>query len=101
MKSIRELPTLGDIKSVRSVGATSIPKAKRPIHLEMYVLAKEKDRLTNELAALDKRRNTVTKNLTGVRKQLRKLQEEALVEQEDNKDENSPQKPLTTLSIDY
>ena len=101
MKSIQQLPALGDIKSVRSVGATSIPKAKRPTHLELYVLAREKHRLLNELAALNKRRSTVAKNLTSVNEQISKLQEEALRQQEDEKDKGTPQKPLKTLTINY
>jgi len=101
MKTIQQLPSLGDIKSVRSVGATSIPKIKRPTHLELYVLAREKDRLEKELAALNRRRNTAIGNLTGVNDQIEKLQEEALEQQKSKKCEKTPQKPLKTLSVNY
>ncbi|OHB78566.1 MAG: hypothetical protein A2Z25_14790 [Planctomycetes bacterium RBG_16_55_9] len=101
MKSMQQLPTLNDIKSVRSVGATSIPKAKRPIYLELYVLGKERDRLVKELATLNKRRSTVTKNLTLVGEQIKELHKEALKQQEDKKDENSHEKPLKTLAVKY
>jgi hypothetical protein len=101
MKTIQQLPNLSDIKSVRSVGATSIPKIKRPGHLELYVLGREKDRLEKELAALNKRRNTVMKNLKSVNEQVERLQKEA-VEQQKKKDcESTPQKPLKMLTVNY
>jgi septal ring factor EnvC (AmiA/AmiB activator) len=101
MKTIQQLPNLSDIKSVRSVGATSIPKIKRPGHLELYVLGREKDRLGKELAALNKRRNTVMKNLKGVNEQIKKLQKEALEQQKNEDCESTPQKPLKTLTVKY
>lgn len=101
MKTIQQLPNLSDIKSVRSVGATSIPKVKRPIHLDLYVLARTKDRLEKELAALNKRRNTVMRNLAGADEQIEKLQHEALEQQKNRHDENAPQKPLKTLTVKY
>lgn len=101
MKTIQQLPNLSDIKSVRSVGATSIPKIKRPSHLELYVLGREKDRLVKELAALNKRRNTVRKNLFGVNDQIGKLQEQAYEQQKNRGSERTPQKPLKTLTVNY
>ena len=101
MKTIQQLPSLSDIKSVRSVGATSIPKIKRPGHLELYVLGREKDRLEKELAALNKRRNTVQKNLTAVNEQIKKLQKEALEQQKSKDCESTPQKPIKTLPVNY
>ncbi|MFZ2148500.1 MAG: hypothetical protein WAV28_14895 [Sedimentisphaerales bacterium] len=101
MKTIQQLPNLSDIKSVRSIGATSIPKVKRPGHLELYVLGREKDRLAKELAALNKRRNTVIKNLAGVNEQIQKLQKQVYEQQESKDYESTPQKPLKTLTVKY
>jgi flagellar motility protein MotE (MotC chaperone) len=101
MKTIQQLPNLSDIKSVRSIGATSIPKVKRPSHLELYVLGKEKDRLEEELAVLNKRKNTVKKNLTDVNKQIEKLQKQTYKQQKNKSCESTPQKPLKTLSVNY
>jgi len=101
MKTIQQLPNLSDIKSVRSVGATSIPKIKRPGHLELYVLGREKDRLEKELAALNKRRNTVKKNLSGVNDQIEKLQKQAYEQQKNRGSESTPHKPLKTLTVKY
>jgi hypothetical protein len=101
MKTIQQLPNLSDIKSVRSIGATSIPKIKRPGHLELYVLGREKDRLVKELAAINKRRNTVKKNLTGVNKHIEKLQKQTYEQQKSKGCESTPQKPLKTLTVNY
>jgi len=101
MKTIQQLPNLSDIKSVRSIGATSIPKIKRPAHLDLYVLGMEKSRLEKELAALNKRRSTVMRSLADVSEQVEKLQKQTY-EQQRNKDyENTPQKPLKTLTVSY
>ncbi len=101
MRTIQQLPSLSDIKSVRSVGATSIPKVKRPSHLELYVLGREKDRLEKELAALNKRKNTVTRNLTSVNVQIEKLQQEAIEQQTNKNHQDAPAKPLKTLTVKY
>lgn len=101
MKSIQQLPGLSDIKSVRSVGATSIPRAERSSHLELHVLATDKSRLEKELASLDKRMTTVQKNLSIINKQIETLQQEALAQLRSGKDESAPQKPLKTLTVEY
>jgi hypothetical protein len=101
MRTIQQLPNLSDIKSVRSIGATSIPKIKRPAHLDLYVLGMEKSRLEKELAALNKRRSTVMRNLADVSAQVEKLQKQTYEQQRNKDQENSPQKPLKTLSVNY
>lgn len=101
MKSMQQLPNLSDIKSVRSIGATSIPKIKRPTHLDLYVLGMEKSRLEKELYALNKRRNTVGKNLSGVNGQIEKLQKQAYEQQKNRDSEDVPQKSLKTLTVNY
>ncbi len=101
MRTIQQLPNLSDIKSVRSIGATSIPKIKRPAHLDLYVLGMEKSRLEKELAALNKRRNTVKKNLSGVNDQIEKLQKQAYEQQKNKDTKSAPQKPLKALTVNY
>jgi hypothetical protein len=101
MKTLQQLPNLSDIKSVRSIGATSIPKIKRPAHLDLYVLGMEKSRLEKELAALNKRRSTVMRNLADVSSQVEKLQKQTYEQQRNKDQENTPQKPLKTLSVNY
>jgi len=101
MKSIQQLPNLSDINSVRSIGATSIPKIKRPTHLDLYVLGMEKSRLKKELAALNKRRSTVMRSLADVSAQVEKLQRQTYEQQRSKDQGNTPQKPLKTLTVNY
>jgi hypothetical protein len=101
MKKIQQLPNLSDIKSVRSVGATSIPKIKRPGYLELYVRGREKERFEKELAALNKRRNTVKKNLTSINEQIERLQKQTYEQQKNKNSESTLQKPLKTMTVNY
>jgi len=101
MKTIQQLPNLSDIKSVRSIGVTSIPKIKRPAHLDLYVLGMEKSRLEKELAVLNKRRSTVTRSLADVGAQVEKLQKQTYEQQKSKNCASTPQKPLKTLAVNY
>jgi hypothetical protein len=101
MKTIQQLPNLSDIKSVRSIGATSIPKIKRPAHLDLYAFGMEKSRLEKELAALNKRRSTVKKNLAGVNEQIERLQKQMCEQQRNKTQESIPQKSLKTMTVNY
>jgi predicted nucleic acid-binding Zn-ribbon protein len=78
-----------------------MPKIKRPSHLELYVLGREKDRLEKELYALDKRRTTVRKHLGGINEQIEKLQKHAYEQQKNKTCEGTPIKPLKTLTVNY
>jgi hypothetical protein len=101
MKTAQQLPNLSDIKSVRSIGATSIPKIKRPAHLDLYVLGMEKSRLEKELAALNKRRSTVMRSLADVSAQVEKLRKQTYEQQGNKIHEDVPQKTLKTLTVNY
>jgi hypothetical protein len=101
MKTLQQLPNLSDIKSVRSIGATSIPKIKRPAHLDLYVLGMEKSRLEKELAALNKRRSTVMRSLADVSTQVEKLRKQTYEQQGNKIHEDVPQKTLKTLTVNY
>ena len=101
MKTTHQIPTLSDIRSVRSVGATSVPKAHRPGHLELYVLGMEKSRLIKELSALDKRRAMARKHFDEINKRVEQLQRETCNQQRSINNENTPAKPLKTVSINY
>jgi hypothetical protein len=65
------------------------------------VLARTKERLEKELAALNKRRNTVIRNSAGVNEQIEKLQQEDLEQRRSKNFESTPQKPLKTLTVKY
>jgi len=44
------------------------------VHLDLYILHKEKDRLEKEIYILDKRKNETQKKLDDVNKEMEKLQ---------------------------
>ncbi len=101
MKTVQQLSSLSNIKSVHSIGATSIPKAQRSCHLELYVLESEKKRLEKEIFALNKRRSTAKRQLNSINKRIEKLQEETHQKQKIKTYRGVPTKPLKTMAINY
>ena len=101
MKGIMQTQGIENIKSVRSIGARSIPKVQRSSHLELYVLEREKDRLEKEVFALNKRTSIAKRQLDSVYRRLKKLQEEIYEEQEIKTHRSVTTKPLKTMAINY
>jgi hypothetical protein len=101
MKGTLQTPGVREIKSVHSVGARSIPKARRSSYLELYVLGSEKDRLEKEIFALDKRRDAAKKRLDSACKRIKKLQKETHERQKIKTYRDVPTKPLKTMAINY
>ena len=101
MKGIMQTQGIENIKSVRSIGARSIPKVQRSSHLELYVLEREKDRLEKEIFALNKRTSRAKRQLDSVYRRLKKLQEETHEEQKIKTHRSVPTKPLKTMAINY
>ena len=101
MKGIQQVASVREIKSIRSIGARSIPKAKRSTYLELYMHRREKDRIEKELFLLDKRRMSAKKLLHSINQRLEKLQNEANEEQKVKGYKNIPKKPLKTFSMQY
>ncbi|MEI6613432.1 MAG: hypothetical protein WCL37_00915 [Chrysiogenales bacterium] len=101
MKGLQQVTSGRDVKSIRSVGARSIPKIQRSPYLELYTHKREKDRLEKEIFALDKRSGTVRRLLDAINKRIEKLQAEAREEQETATFKHAPAKPLKTLAIKY
>jgi len=100
MKTVQQLSSLSNIKSVHSIGATSIPKAQCSSHLGLYVLESEKNRLEKEIFVLDKRRNTVRKQLDSVNDRIEKLQKQTW-ERGKAKNSKIPKNPLKTMVLNY
>ena len=101
MKTILQTQGVRNIKSIHSIGASSIPKVQRSSYLELYILGSEKNRLEKEIFALDKRRNTAKKQLDSVCKRIKKLQKETHEAQEIKTHRDVPTKPLRTMAINY
>jgi len=97
----RRLPSLREMKSIRSVGIRSIPKVQRSGYLDMYTLGREKDRLEKEIFSLDKRRSAAAKQLDGVLKRLIQLQKETREGEPVRTHKSMPAKPLKTMSMKY
>jgi hypothetical protein len=101
MKGIQQVTSVRDVKSIRSVGARSIPKIQRSAYLELSMHRREKDRLEKEIFALDKRKITAQRLLDSINRRIEKLQTEVHEEQKTATYRNTPVKPLKTLVIKY
>jgi len=101
MKGIQRVISVRDIKSIHSIGGSSVPKAQRSAYLELYVSGREKDRLEKEIFVLNKRRTTAQKLLNSVYKRIEKLQAEVSEEHKIKTCKSVPGKPMKKLSIQY
>jgi len=101
MKGIMQTQGIGNIKSIHSTGARSIPKVQRSSHLELYALGREKDRLEKEIFALNKRTSIAQRQLDSVYRRMKKLQEEIYEVQKIKTHRSVPTRPLKTMAINY
>ncbi|MDD2714905.1 MAG: hypothetical protein PHW04_03305 [Candidatus Wallbacteria bacterium] len=104
MKRIQQLTDIRDIKSMQTIGGRCVPKVQRSAFLELYTLAREKDRLEKEAFSLDKRRNAIRRRLDTIHNWIEKLQKEIFEKQKPrtlNMAGNVPAKPLKTFSLKY
>ncbi|MEI7481376.1 MAG: hypothetical protein WCK75_03405 [Elusimicrobiota bacterium] len=104
MTSKRPISSLREIKSIHSAGIRGIPKVHRSGYLDLYTLGREKDRLENEIASLDKRRTAAANQLVVVVKRVIQLQKETSAEPAKNKKNayGTPHaKSLKTMSMKY
>ena len=101
MKKTLQTPRVRNIKSMRSVGARSIPKVQRSSYLELYMLEREKDRLEKEIHTLDKRGSTAKRQLDSINKRVGNLRKETHEEQGIKTYRSVPTKPLRTMAINY
>jgi len=65
--------TFEDLRGIRDARVHSIPKQQRSVHLDLYVLAREKERLEKELSQLGRRVRLVKKRLARGGKRMAKL----------------------------
>jgi hypothetical protein len=101
MKGIMQTQGIGNIKTIHSIGARSIPKVQRSSHLELYGLGREKDRLEKEIFALNKRTRIAQRQLDSFYRRIKTLQEETYEEQKIKTHRSVPTKPLKTMAINY
>ena len=102
MKKSFQILSNRDIKSIHSIGARSIPKVQRSGYLELYMLKRENDRLMNEIFMLDKRKNSVARQLKSITHRMALLNKEAEIKQKPIKHgKNISPNTYKTMSMDY
>ena len=75
------MKTVTDVKGLSNLGTATTKRIRaRPpqggtAHLEMYLLSKEKQRLGQELAHLDQRRERIHRRLNEILKEITRLQQ--------------------------
>lgn len=80
------MKTVTDVKGLSNLGTATTKRIRaRPPqggtgHLEMYLISKEKQRLGQELAHLDQRRERIQRRIAEIGEQLVKLRQLALQE---------------------
>lgn len=101
MKGTMHITSSRDIKSILSAGVRSIPKVQRSAYLELYRLKREKDRIEQEIFALDRRKGSANKRLASLYKRIGKLQKETREEQNMKTCRKPVDKSLRTVAIHY
>jgi hypothetical protein len=90
-----------DVKSIHTAAVRSIPKRLRSPYLDLYVLAREKERLEKENYVFGKRGIAIQTRLKMINKRMQKLQEEIQEESKNHTPSSHPKKFLKTMSINY
>jgi len=101
MRGMHQISSLGNIKSIHSIGARSIPKVQRSSYLELYILRREKDRLEKEIFALGKRKTDADRQLNSIVKRIEKLPKETHEEQKVKTYRGISARPLKKMAINY
>ena len=73
MTKIRYIRSLRDIKNVSQARIYSIPKQQRSIHLDLHVMAQEKERLKKEISQLQMKSRLIKKRLAQSNKRMNEL----------------------------
>ncbi len=89
------------LESIHTAGISSVPKTQRSAHLELYVLGREKSRLTREKLALDGRREVIDRHLGSINKRIVSLQDQMVREQQAEAGIKTPSQPIKTVDINY
>ena len=76
MTKIPYIRSLRDVKSVSQARIYSIPKQQRSVHLDLYVLAREKERLEKELFQVQMKSRLIKKRLALSNKRMNELLQE-------------------------
>ncbi|MFH1891846.1 MAG: hypothetical protein ABIK83_04100 [Candidatus Zixiibacteriota bacterium] len=95
---------LTTIKGMRSTGQRSIPRVQGSTYLDLYMSAKEKERLEKEISNIDKRRQDLERKLDSVNDRIdRSRKPEAARTEKVSKESGEPcsVKERKTMSVSY
>ena len=104
MTKIPYIRSLRDVKSVSQARIYSIPKQQRSVHLDLYVLAREKERLEKELFQVQMKSRLIKKRLALSNKRMNELlQEIGRLHQGDkgSKHDQAMKAKVKKMSIEY
>ena len=116
MKGVTDAKGLQNLRTATTRRIHTKPPHRGTAHLDMYLLSKEQQRLEQELAHLDGRRERISERLTGIQEEVAKLrrvaQQEEAGEMPQGSDvepaskpgsnsEEESQKQWKTMSVDY
>lgn len=73
MTKIRYIRSLRDVKNVSQARIYSIPKQQRSVHLDLHMLAQEKERLEKEISQLQMKSRLIKKRLAQSNKRMNEL----------------------------
>jgi predicted nucleic acid-binding Zn-ribbon protein len=97
MKSINEVTSsIRDIRTPREANLHAAPKAgNSSAYLDLFMLNKEKEKLTKEEANLEKRKTQIHKRLQEIEKQVKRC-EELLANRDEPKAKKAKEPAVTT-----
>ncbi|MBI4289401.1 MAG: hypothetical protein HY671_13370 [Chloroflexi bacterium] len=73
MKSVTQMKSLGDMRTIISTHARSTPHETGSTYLEVYLLDKERQRLETEMSMLNKRQGRIQGRLDEISKAVEEL----------------------------
>jgi chromosome segregation ATPase len=97
MRGVLEAASSRDIKSMRSISMRSIPKSHRSFDLELFLIKKARSRMKKELEVLEKRRNSLIKQLDFADNNIEQIQAEIKEQQKPKKEKKA--KPAGEISV--
>lgn len=101
MKKIIYAPSVKDVKNIHSAGIRSIPKAQRSMYLDLFILAKERERLEKERFMVSRRNRSLGRQLGLLNRRIGALQETLLCEHQARATEHEPMKNMKKMPIRY
>lgn len=102
MKKLLYTPGLQDIKSIHCAGVRSIPKAQRSSYLDLYTLAREKERAEKEASLLNRKRISAHRRLRLINERMETLRKEIFEKDKgDGPKHTFGKKPFKKMAVKY